>query len=251
MVHWIHINSGRPQHPTLINWQVIQTKTKEKNDESNRHYESKEPNRYLQNVLPKQKRIHLLITSWILLQNWTHKTSLNSRRKLKYWFVSYQTWTSTTETPETLHTHRNWTTLYSMIPGSEKKIIWSSIWKYWNWEKIQDVHPGKIMWGHLGHTPEDLIVTDYLEWVFSQKIIIIIIIKLEPSETGVYLNYHQRILAANGSRCRDHQSNISWKQPTLEISTGSFPLELWKPYNREKRKNFRARVVKNTIKILP
>jgi hypothetical protein len=48
-------NSGRIQHPTLTNGQVIETETKQRHSESNRGYEPNRFDRYLQNILPKTK----------------------------------------------------------------------------------------------------------------------------------------------------------------------------------------------------
>jgi hypothetical protein len=47
-----HNNSGRLQHPTLINGQIMQTETKQTHSETNRSYETNGFNRYLQNILP-------------------------------------------------------------------------------------------------------------------------------------------------------------------------------------------------------
>ena len=44
-------------------------KTKQRNNESNRHYDSNGPNRYLENISPKHKRIYLLSTSQNILEN--------------------------------------------------------------------------------------------------------------------------------------------------------------------------------------
>ena len=46
-------NSGGLYYPTLTNWQAIQTKTEQRNNETNRHYESNGPNIYLLNISPK------------------------------------------------------------------------------------------------------------------------------------------------------------------------------------------------------
>jgi hypothetical protein len=58
-----HINSGRVQHPTLTNQQVIQTKLKQRNNETNRHYESNGPNSYLQNISLKHTHKYLFLST--------------------------------------------------------------------------------------------------------------------------------------------------------------------------------------------
>ena len=55
---------------SLSNRQVFKTETKQRNNETKRGYKSSEPNRYLQNISPKHKRIYLLLnTLWNHLQN--------------------------------------------------------------------------------------------------------------------------------------------------------------------------------------
>jgi hypothetical protein len=70
---------------SLSNRQVFKTETKQRNNETKRGYKSSEPNRYLQNISPKHKRIYLLLsTSQNILQNWhivPHKVSLNRYKK--------------------------------------------------------------------------------------------------------------------------------------------------------------------------
>ena len=46
-----HNNSGRLQHPTFINGQIVETETKQGHSETNRSYETHGLNRYLQNIL--------------------------------------------------------------------------------------------------------------------------------------------------------------------------------------------------------
>ena len=58
-----HINSERCQHSSLTNGQVIETETKQRNNETNRGYESYRPNRCLQNISNKYKRIYLLLSN--------------------------------------------------------------------------------------------------------------------------------------------------------------------------------------------
>jgi hypothetical protein len=50
-----HINSGRRQHTTFINGQIVETETKQGHSESNRSYETNGLKRYLQNILSKTK----------------------------------------------------------------------------------------------------------------------------------------------------------------------------------------------------
>jgi hypothetical protein len=58
------------QHPTFTNEQVMGTETKQRNSETNRCYEPNGSNRYLQNLLPPNKRIYPLFSiSKNLLQN--------------------------------------------------------------------------------------------------------------------------------------------------------------------------------------
>ena len=45
-----HNNSGNLQHPSLINKQIGETQTKQRNSETNRSYESNGFNRYLYNI---------------------------------------------------------------------------------------------------------------------------------------------------------------------------------------------------------
>jgi hypothetical protein len=42
-----HINSGRLHHPTVTNEQVIKTETKQKNNETNKGYDTNRPKSYL------------------------------------------------------------------------------------------------------------------------------------------------------------------------------------------------------------
>ncbi|OPX53991.1 hypothetical protein BTE48_16580 [Oceanospirillum multiglobuliferum] len=58
-----HNNSGRLPHPTLTKGQVDQAETKHRNIRTNRCYASSGPNRYLQNISPKHKRIYLLLST--------------------------------------------------------------------------------------------------------------------------------------------------------------------------------------------
>jgi exonuclease III len=63
-----HNNSGRLQHTTFINGQIVETETKEGHIENNRSYETNGLNRYLRNTfILKQKDIpssqHLMVTS--------------------------------------------------------------------------------------------------------------------------------------------------------------------------------------------
>ena len=44
-------SSGRLQHPTLTNGQILETETKQRHMEINRSYETNGFNRYLQNIL--------------------------------------------------------------------------------------------------------------------------------------------------------------------------------------------------------
>ena len=44
-----HINSGKLQYPTFTNGQFTETETRKRNNGANRLYDSKGPNRYLQN----------------------------------------------------------------------------------------------------------------------------------------------------------------------------------------------------------
>jgi len=68
---------GRLQYPTLINRQIIKTETNQRNNETNRCYESNSPNKYLQEISPKHKRIYLLLrTSQNLL---TKQASIDTR----------------------------------------------------------------------------------------------------------------------------------------------------------------------------
>ena len=46
-----HNNSGRLQHTTFINGQIVETETKQGHSETNRSYETNGPDRYLQNIL--------------------------------------------------------------------------------------------------------------------------------------------------------------------------------------------------------
>jgi exonuclease III len=46
-----HNNSGRLQHTTFINGQIMETETKQRHSETNRSYETNGFNRYLQNIL--------------------------------------------------------------------------------------------------------------------------------------------------------------------------------------------------------
>jgi hypothetical protein len=64
-----HNNSGRLQHPTLSNGQIMETETKQGHSETNRSYETNGSNIFIQPFILK-KRIYLLLsTSWYLLQN--------------------------------------------------------------------------------------------------------------------------------------------------------------------------------------
>ena len=54
---------------SLINVQVIQTKTKDRNHDANRHNDPNRLNTELQNISPICKRTHLLQEAWIFLQN--------------------------------------------------------------------------------------------------------------------------------------------------------------------------------------
>jgi hypothetical protein len=46
-----HNNSGRLQHPTLTNGQILETETKQRHMDTNRSYEKNGFNRYLQKIL--------------------------------------------------------------------------------------------------------------------------------------------------------------------------------------------------------
>jgi hypothetical protein len=46
-----HNNSGRRQHTTFINGQIVETETKQGHSETNRSYETNGLNRYVQNIL--------------------------------------------------------------------------------------------------------------------------------------------------------------------------------------------------------
>jgi hypothetical protein len=46
-----HNNSGRLQHLTLSNGQIMETETKQRHSETNRIYEPNRSNRYLENIL--------------------------------------------------------------------------------------------------------------------------------------------------------------------------------------------------------
>lgn len=83
-----HTLRGRFQYTTIIIGQVIQSKTRQKNTGANRLYKPNGPNRYLQNILPKHKRIDLLLrrSSWNLHQSdhiLNHKASLNRYREIE------------------------------------------------------------------------------------------------------------------------------------------------------------------------
>ena len=57
-------------HPTLTNGQVIEIESKQINIETNKSYESNRPNTYLENISPKHRKIHLILSiSWNLFQN--------------------------------------------------------------------------------------------------------------------------------------------------------------------------------------
>ena len=58
-----HNNSGRLQHPSLTNGQILETETKQRHMYSNKSYKTNGFNRYLQNILSYNKRIYLLRTS--------------------------------------------------------------------------------------------------------------------------------------------------------------------------------------------
>ena len=75
-------------HPTLTNEQVVRTETKQRNNETNKCCDSKEPNIYLQNISPKHKKnIHTFPvphgtfskTDHIL----SHKGNLNRYKKIE------------------------------------------------------------------------------------------------------------------------------------------------------------------------
>lgn len=80
-----YTDRGRRKYSSLANRQIIQTKTEQRNAEAKRYYKPNRPNRHLQNISPKHKRIHMLLcSSWNFLQNGLHiwtQASLN--RKLK------------------------------------------------------------------------------------------------------------------------------------------------------------------------
>ena len=67
--HTPHNNSRRLQHPTVINEQIMETKTKHRHSETNRSYETNEFNRYIyiEHFILKQKDIpssqHLMVPS--------------------------------------------------------------------------------------------------------------------------------------------------------------------------------------------
>ena len=62
-----HNNSGRLQHTTFINGQIVETETKQGHSETNRSYETNGFNRYLnEHFILKQKNIpssHLMVPS--------------------------------------------------------------------------------------------------------------------------------------------------------------------------------------------
>ena len=59
----MHITSGRLQHLTFINRQVIEKESKQRNNESNRIYETNGPKQYLQNISTKHKRIYTFFSA--------------------------------------------------------------------------------------------------------------------------------------------------------------------------------------------
>jgi hypothetical protein len=59
----LKINSGRLQHPTVYNGQVMETETKHRNNETNRRYHSNGLNRYRQNILPQHIRIYFCLSN--------------------------------------------------------------------------------------------------------------------------------------------------------------------------------------------
>ena len=76
---------GRLQNPTLINRELIQTETKQRNHETNRWNKSNGPNRYLGNILPKHKRIYLFSsTSQDRLENWPYTWSKSKPNPNRY-----------------------------------------------------------------------------------------------------------------------------------------------------------------------
>ena len=55
--------SERLQYVTLTKGLVLKTETKETNHGTKRDYESNGPNRYLQNISPKHKRIYFPLST--------------------------------------------------------------------------------------------------------------------------------------------------------------------------------------------
>jgi hypothetical protein len=77
-----HMVSRMLEHPTLTNGQVIQTKSKQRNMETNRCYELNGPTDYLYSS--KYKRIYLLLcTSWNFLQNGPHIKAQSKSQQLQ------------------------------------------------------------------------------------------------------------------------------------------------------------------------
>lgn len=90
-----HVKSHRLQYPTLTNGQLIKTKTKKRNNIIKGCYESNGPNRELQNILLRHKRIYFfLITLWSLLQNWHYTVSESKSQQkqdeINLWILSDQ-----------------------------------------------------------------------------------------------------------------------------------------------------------------
>ena len=79
-----HTNSGRLQHPTIINGQIIETETKQRNSETNRSYELNGSNVSIDHFILKQKNIpseHLMVTSpKLTIYSGTKQASIDTRR---------------------------------------------------------------------------------------------------------------------------------------------------------------------------
>ena len=78
-----HISSGKVQHPTLTNGQVIQTETKQINNETKSGNESNGPTISTEHF-SKHKRIFLLLnTSQNLLQNLSYTQTQSKHKQIQ------------------------------------------------------------------------------------------------------------------------------------------------------------------------
>ena len=122
-------NSGRLQHPTVTNGQVIESESKQRHSETKRGYERNGFNRCLQNISPYNKRMHFSAphgTFCKIDHTLGLKTSLNQFQKLIIILCILSDHHGlrllfNNNKRESPHIHGNWTILYSIKTWSGKK----------------------------------------------------------------------------------------------------------------------------------